>query len=203
MRQEAPNSSSERRARWEVCPRCATPSESTHCEVRRATLAVAGGCLRLLCGEGGIRTLGTVTRTHDFQSCTFGHSVTSPEPQTGPSGGRLRGCLLSVRGRHPAEREGFEPSVPSLVHLISNQAPSATRTSLRGGIWQPSPGLSTALDRTFVPATGPARGGHVRVVMMPEVSGNDDFGEVTRYARQSTLVSAPGSGAKGDQISPT
>jgi hypothetical protein len=30
------------------------------------------------CGEGGIRTLGTVARTHDFQSCTFGHSVTSP-----------------------------------------------------------------------------------------------------------------------------
>jgi hypothetical protein len=31
------------------------------------------------CGEGGIRTLGTVARTHDFQSCTFDHSVTSPE----------------------------------------------------------------------------------------------------------------------------
>ena len=30
------------------------------------------------CGEGGIRTLGTVARTHDFQSCTFGRSVTSP-----------------------------------------------------------------------------------------------------------------------------
>jgi hypothetical protein len=31
-----------------------------------------------LCGEEGIRTLGTVARTHDFQSCTFDHSVTSP-----------------------------------------------------------------------------------------------------------------------------
>ena len=30
-------------------------------------------------GEGGIRTLGTVTRSRDFQSRTFGHSVTSPE----------------------------------------------------------------------------------------------------------------------------
>jgi hypothetical protein len=29
-------------------------------------------------GEGGIRTRGTVARTHDFQSCTFDHSVTSP-----------------------------------------------------------------------------------------------------------------------------
>jgi hypothetical protein len=30
-------------------------------------------------GERGIRTLGTLARTHDFQSCTFGHSVISPE----------------------------------------------------------------------------------------------------------------------------
>ncbi len=29
-------------------------------------------------GERGIRTLGTVSSTHDFQSCTFDHSVTSP-----------------------------------------------------------------------------------------------------------------------------
>ena len=29
-------------------------------------------------GEGGIRTHGRVAPTHDFQSCTFGHSVTSP-----------------------------------------------------------------------------------------------------------------------------
>ena len=29
-------------------------------------------------GERGIRTLGTVARTLDFQSSTFGHSVTSP-----------------------------------------------------------------------------------------------------------------------------
>ena len=29
-------------------------------------------------GEEGIRTPGTVTRTHDFQSCAFDHSATSP-----------------------------------------------------------------------------------------------------------------------------
>ena len=29
-------------------------------------------------GETGIRTLGTVARTHAFQACTFNHSVTSP-----------------------------------------------------------------------------------------------------------------------------
>ena len=29
-------------------------------------------------GEGGIRTLGTIAGTHDFQSCSFDHSDTSP-----------------------------------------------------------------------------------------------------------------------------
>ena len=33
-----------------------------------------------------------------------------------------------------AERVGFEPTVPFRVHLISNQAPSAARSSLRGGL---------------------------------------------------------------------
>ena len=89
------------------------------------------------CGEGGIRTLGTVARTHDFQSCTFGLSVTSP------------GLVLAVASPHEpstcsavAEREGFEPSVPVRVHLISNQVPSTARTSLRGRIWQRGRGLS-------------------------------------------------------------
>ena len=30
------------------------------------------------CGEGGIRTPGTVAGTQHFQCCTIGHSVTSP-----------------------------------------------------------------------------------------------------------------------------
>ena len=30
------------------------------------------------CGERGIRTLGTVTRTHAFQACSLSHSDTSP-----------------------------------------------------------------------------------------------------------------------------
>src|SRR5687768_10129917 len=36
-----------------------------------------------LCGDGGIRTRGTVAGTHDFQSCTFDHSVTSPSDWSG------------------------------------------------------------------------------------------------------------------------
>ena len=46
--------------------------------------AVCGGvgrCSSDSSGEGGIRTLGTLADTHDFQSCTFGHSVTSPGPR--------------------------------------------------------------------------------------------------------------------------
>ena len=42
-----------------------------------------------------------------------------------------------------AEREGFEPSVPLRVHMISNHAPSATRSSLQG-----------------IDAAGPRRTGH-------------------------------------------
>ena len=32
----------------------------------------------LVCGEGGIRTHGTLSRTHTFQACQFSHSCTSP-----------------------------------------------------------------------------------------------------------------------------
>src|SRR5262245_45702998 len=80
-------------------------------------------------GEGGIRTLGTVSGTHDFQSCTFDHSVTSPGLQ------RSRGAR-GHRDAAPtclAESKGFEPLVPLPAHLISNQAPSTTRPALRGG----------------------------------------------------------------------
>jgi hypothetical protein len=33
----------------------------------------------LICGKGGIRTLGTVTRTHALQACQFNHSCTFPK----------------------------------------------------------------------------------------------------------------------------
>ena len=44
----------------------------------RARRRPAEGLNHRTSGEGGIRTLGTLSDTHDFQSCTFGHSVTSP-----------------------------------------------------------------------------------------------------------------------------
>ncbi len=39
---------------------------------------LAGQDLRGYCGERGIRTLGTVSRTHAFQACSLSHSDTSP-----------------------------------------------------------------------------------------------------------------------------
>ena len=67
-------------------------------------------CARF-CGEGGIRTLGTVTRTHDFQSCTFGHSVTSPGRNESLDPRHIKHQIPAASPWDLAEREGFEPSV--------------------------------------------------------------------------------------------
>ena len=45
-------------------------------------------------GERGIRTLGTITRTHAFQACTFNHSVTSPSLTILPENARNMNCAL-------------------------------------------------------------------------------------------------------------
>jgi hypothetical protein len=83
-------------------------------------------------GERGIRTLGTVARTHDFQSCTFGHSVISPmdpsraagrsyvacaalstPPLTmGVSPCTLRGGELSEWPKEPDSKSGVPARVP-------------------------------------------------------------------------------------------
>src|SRR5262245_44742319 len=60
-----------------------------------------------------------------------------------PLGHLSRGAARAGRRLRTAERVGFEPTVPSRVHLISNQAPSAARSSLRGGLWQHDRRLST------------------------------------------------------------
>jgi hypothetical protein len=49
--------------------------------------------------------------THDFQSCTFDHSVISPWAATA----KVQTFL--------AEGMGFEPTVPLRAHRISNPAP--------------------------------------------------------------------------------
>ena len=44
------------------------------------------------CGEGGIRTLGTVSRTTVFETATIDRSATSPErlPRMGPRGSKSK-----------------------------------------------------------------------------------------------------------------
>src|SRR5271163_3098602 len=54
----------------------------------------------------------------------------------------------SMNGYRSAEREGFEPSVRLPVHMISNHAPSATRSSLLGNVSR----LRRAENRRNMPA---------------------------------------------------
>jgi hypothetical protein len=91
-----------------------------HENARRARCVPCGGCssrpASTCSGEGGIRTHGTVTRTHDFQSCTFGLSVTSPgrSPQ-------------SSRTRHFSRRDrcGSDGGAATAVAGDSSPFPSA------------------------------------------------------------------------------
>ena len=84
--------------------------------------------------------------THDFQSCTFDHSVTSPGSgsvlEMAREKGQRPGCSRArwnfSAGASAAERGGFEPPVPLQVRLISNQVPSTARSSLRRGLWRRS-----------------------------------------------------------------
>lgn len=54
-------------------------------------------------GEEGIRTLGTLSGTHDFQSCLFVHSSTSPRISLfqvdKPYGETTTGCSLFLAPR--------------------------------------------------------------------------------------------------------
>src|SRR3990172_5786074 len=62
-------------------------------------------------GEGGIRTHGTLARTHDFQSCPFGHSGTSPR-------GRAR-----QSPRHGYKRSPARAEIPALTTGTKSQSP--------------------------------------------------------------------------------
>ena len=64
-------------------------------------------------GERGIRTLGTVARTHAFQACSFNRSDISP--------GYLNQYTVLM-----AERVGFEPTRPVTAYSISSRAPSTS-----------------------------------------------------------------------------
>ena len=61
---------------------CARPREAI------ASVGFRGELRGVRGGERGIRTLGTLAGTHDFQSCTFDHSVISPVAATWTAGAR-------------------------------------------------------------------------------------------------------------------
>src|SRR5437868_2571496 len=70
---------------------------------------------------------------------------TSPVIRTSVGSARAR------RMRHcAAEREGFEPSVRLRAHMISNHAPSATRSSLRVRANRKSRTLATPAGGAFL-----------------------------------------------------
>ena len=67
-----------------------------------------------------------------------------------------KGSLLATL----AEREGFEPSVPLRIHMISNHAPSATRSSLHvavGNLDAGDSGVAAFLRAISTRAQGRAR----------------------------------------------
>src|SRR4029079_18346972 len=74
--------------------------------------------------------------THDFQSCPFGHSGTSPDFEssegfrTGAPSERPK-RFYSIFKVVPEERVGVEPTLDLRPNLISNQALSATQPPLQ------------------------------------------------------------------------
>ena len=92
----------------------------------------AVGTLEWHGGEGGIRTRGTVTRTHAFQACSFGHSDTSPR------GARSSIVLSSgAPASHPVcwWRRGWDsnPRTPVRGQRFSRPSRSTTPAPLRTG----------------------------------------------------------------------
>ena len=106
------------------------------------------GALCVSGGEGGIRTLGTLTRTPDFESGTFDHSATSPE-----------GCAWSARAgkftRRGGRRQAAWGRLASDPNLVSRPFswPAAARCRRR------YPGSATAIRYLVPSAIRPGRGG--------------------------------------------
>ena len=97
-------------------------AQSAHAEAGGGSTGIhsrwRGVCIRLHqtpkknCGGGGIRTRGTVARTHDFQSCTFGRSVTPPGVGfLSGKGGEPRSGLLVELSRERNKNLGGESGI--------------------------------------------------------------------------------------------
>src|SRR5437868_1393889 len=95
-----------------------TGSRTKNCHAR------SRGSTSLHDGRGGIRTHGTLSRTHTFQACALNHSATRPnivlihtEANDATDASRQSG----------ADRERFELSIPLPVCRFSRPVPSTTR----------------------------------------------------------------------------
>ncbi len=93
-------------------------------------------------GEGGIRTLGeAINPTHDFQSCTFSRSVTSPARNIISSSTRALPSLRQRPGRY--SRRASSPGVaPECIYL--------------GEKWMGTRALTPA-SLAILPASAPVR----------------------------------------------
>ena len=85
-----------------------------------------------ICGEGGIRTLGTITRTQSFQDCPFDRSGTLPFRISNVGFQiNIRNSTSDLQNPKLAEREGFEPSVPVKIQHLSRVPLSAAQAPLQ------------------------------------------------------------------------
>ena len=75
-------------------------------------------------GRGGIRTHGTLSRTHTFQACALNHSATRPHIIVVHREAKAPNTCLAQTG---ADRERFELSIPLPVCRFSRPVPSTTR----------------------------------------------------------------------------
>ena len=84
---------------------------------------------RGLYGESGIRTHGTLTSTHAFQACTFGHSVISPSPWMGE--GRLRTWMYK---QTPSQHHGLPARfrAPAAQGMVRGRRVHGRRTRRTG-----------------------------------------------------------------------
>src|SRR5690349_23469277 len=87
-------------------------------------------------GRGGIRTHGTLSRTHTFQACALNHSATRPETLHCINTKRAGGATAEpARFRHaaglPADRVRFELTVPLPVRRFSRPVLSTTQPPVR------------------------------------------------------------------------
>src|SRR5437868_13639365 len=99
-------------------------------EWQLASVAVPGGRGRHSenGGEGGIRTLGSLSTTRDFQSRTFDHSATSPVFGRPP----LRAAGRWTKGHEMAKHPARSTENPALALHVLSRPETFSKSDLRG-----------------------------------------------------------------------